>query len=310
MTTPRRALPPDDGPQGRRAGEGARRAAATPPTADAAGRRGGATPSSPPEDRSTGARRAAPPSSGHRTAWRVLGALGLALAVIVAVLYAITGGRPATTVPAPTSGSPSAATPSSSAEPTPDTHSDAASLSPSPAATDTASASASAEPSPSLSPGELDLLDTILVTPDGWEVYADEVVQDSRRLVRLKEPDTDVRVQAVSLTGITGALDAACTALVDEQRSGFTSVAASPVVDVATAEGASGASCAFTGTRTSDRVPVKTEFTLLRRDLDDHTLVFRDTIPTVVPADSQALVQLTTMECDAAEAFGAAVDDC
>ena len=59
-------------------------------------------------------------------------------------------------------------------------------------------ASLKIDPSPSPTPpGVLDLGDAVVTVPDGWEVYADELVQDARRLVRLRDPATDVRVHGV-----------------------------------------------------------------------------------------------------------------
>lgn len=282
MTPPRRALPPiGDGEPSRGAVPGARRA--TSPATPGGARRAVETPST--------------RQRHQRRGWLLVGALGVALAVSVAGLYAVVGpSRTASRTTDAASSGPSASpngSPSGSASPG-----------------DSVSAFPTPSPSPTLEPGQLDLLDTVLTVPDGWEVYADELVQDSRRLVRLREPDTDVRVQAVSLTSATGDLDQACRDLITQQSSAFGSVATSDVVAVPVAEGAAGVSCAFSGTRTSDGVPLKTEFTLLRRDSDAHTLVFRDSIPTAVPAASTVLEDLTTMECDAAELFGADVETC
>ena len=161
-----------------------------------------------------------------------------------------------------------------------------------------------------LSPAELDLGDVRLTVPDGWEVYADEVVQDDRRLVRLREPATDVRVQAVTLTTVGEDLTQACRDLVTDQQQAFTGVAESVVVDVPLTGGASGVSCAFTGTRTSDTVAAKVEFTIIRRDADAQSLVFRDTVPDSVAEGSPVLAQLADMECAATETFGVVVGTC
>ena len=98
--------------------------------------------------------------------------------------------------------------------------------------TPTPLASPSPTPSPSTAPAVLDLGDVVLVVPDGWELYADELVQDSRRLVRVREPLSDTRVQAVTLTTVGDDLAQACRDLVTDQQQAFTGVAESVVVDV------------------------------------------------------------------------------
>ena len=149
-----------------------------------------------------------------------------------------------------------------------------------------------------------------LTVPEGWEVYADEVVQDDRRLVRLREPVTDVRVQAVTLTTVGEDLAQACRDLVTDQQQAFTNVAESVVVDVPLTGPASGVSCAFTGTRASDGVAAKVEFTIILRDEDAQSLIFRDTVPDSVAETSPVLAQLAGMECAATETFGVVVGSC
>ena len=156
----------------------------------------------------------------------------------------------------------------------------------------------------------MDLNGATVVVQPGWQMYADEVVQGDRRLIRLREVATDTRIQAVILGTVGDDLDAACGELVADQRQAFTAVAESLAVTVPTGDGASGASCAFSGTRTSDGVANKVEFTLLRRNSDAMTLVFRDTIPAAVPDGSPVLAQLTDIECDAASTFGVVVTSC
>lgn len=274
MTTPRRAMSPEPGHALR---GGARRG--LPPTPD--------------------------PEREQRSAWLALAILAAVLVVAVIGLQLGLGQR--------TSASPSP-TPAVTATPTTSsaTPTTTPSTSPSPAPTGSPTSTSSppaASPSPT-PPRVLDLGDAVVTVPDGWEVYADELVQESRRLVRLRDPATDVRVQIVTLTTVTGELDQACRDLVADQRSAFTGVATSLVVDVPVGAGATAVSCAFTGTRVSDGVPNKTEFTLLRRDSDAQTLVFRDTIPLATGDDAPVLATLTGMECAAAESFGVVVQAC
>lgn len=287
MDTGRRALPPEGMPS-------------PPPTP-----RRGPLPDPPRSHPHPGrARRAVatpPEDEGARLAWMSLAALGVAMTVLIGGLYLILGPRSTgTTSPAPSPSSSRVEASTSSTE-----SSDGGS-------------SPSTEPSPSLDesppgpspPAELDLGDVRLTVPDGWEVYADEVVQDDRRLVRLREPATDVRVQAVTLTTVGEDLTQACRDLVTDQQQAFTGVAESVVVDVPLTGGASGVSCAFTGTRTSDTVAAKVEFTIIRRDADAQSLVFRDTVPDSVAEGSPVLAQLADMECAATETFGVVVGTC
>ncbi|MHA6525185.1 hypothetical protein [Tessaracoccus sp. G1721] len=241
------------------------------------------------------------PDTDTRRAWLAIGLLGIVMAVAIAALYLVVGGRGATTAPSSPSASTSA--PAESATP-------AATQDGSTSGTPTPLESPSPTPSAPASPLVLDLGDVTLVVPEGWELYADEVVQDGRRLVRVREPLSDTRVQAVTLTTVGADLAQACRDLVTDQQQAFTGVAESVVVDVPMTGAASGASCAFTGTRTEDGVAAKVEFTLIRREADSQTLIFRDTVPSAVPASAEVLAQLAVMECAAAETFGVVVTSC
>lgn len=286
MTTGRRALPPEEAPgpvtPARRMAD---RPPATPPTSGVP-------------------RRGAPVETGERDtlrAWMGLGVLALAMAVAVALLYLMVGPRDSLTA-TPLPSAPAVQSPQPSASPTAASGATTTDPSSAPTASDTPSAS----PSPEI----IDLGDAVLTVPSGWEVYADELVQDGRRLVRLRDPATDTRVQAVTLTSVDGDLTQACRDLVTDQQRAFTGVAESVVVDVPLTGAALGVSCAFTGTRTEDDVDAKVEFTLLRRDADSQTLIFRDTVPGAVADESPALAQLAAMECAAAETFGAVIGGC
>lgn len=297
MSEGRRFLPPSAGDDG--AGRPAQRVAAV---------------STPIPQPSPGARRAMPTPAtddGTRRAWTWLIALGVALSIAVAVMFLAFGGRdlttaPATTDPAPSPGASGSAYASGSTSAAPS----ASSAAPSPTASDAGSASPQPTSPPTPSPEVIDLGDATVTVPAGWEIYADELVQDERRLVRLRDPATDTRVQAVTLTSVEGELDQACRDLVTDQQEGFGGVAESVVIDVPLTGAAAAVSCAFTGTRTADGVAAKVEFTLIRRDSDSQSLLFRDTVATSLAPDSPALAQLTAMECAAARSFGVLIGSC
>lgn len=286
MTTGRRALPEENRPP----------VAATPP-------RRGIDDSAPPQAILRPRRGIAEPprDSDTRLAWLAIGVLGVAMAVVIAALYLVVGGREST--PEPSSPSASSAAPTQSTAPS-------ATAAGSASGTPTPPTSPSPTPSPTTAPTVLDLGDVVLVVPDGWELYADELVQDGRRLVRVREPLSDTRVQAVTLTTVGDDLAQACRDLVTDQQQAFTGVAESVVVDVPLTGAAAGVSCAFTGTRTEDGIAATVEFTLIRREADSQTLIFRDTVASVVPASSPVLAQLAAMECAAAETFGVVVAGC
>lgn len=252
-----------------------------------------------------------------RGAWLGIVSLAVVLAIVVGALYLILGPFPRTEPPVPPGGAASrSADPSpapSASLPATDVPQSPPSAAASPGTTTPAPPVPSASASPSVSAAAgvpLDLDGAVLTVLPGWRLYADEVVQDERRLVRLRELTTDTRIQAVVLTSVEEDLNDACLALVADQRQGYTGVAESLAVDVQTDPTGEAVSCNFTGTRTSDSVPNKVEFTLIRRDSDGSTLFFRDTIPSAVPDDSPALAQLTAIECAAADTFGVQVIAC
>ncbi|WP_143570850.1 hypothetical protein [Tessaracoccus sp. ZS01] len=268
-----------------------------------------------------------------RRAWFTVAILPLVIAAVVGVLWLVFGERGdggTTAVPAPVTQNSEQRTPSATpseepsvapneapqtpaeGEPSPTPAADTTTAAPAPAESPQLPTGPEEEPSPvSSTPGgvRLELNGTVLDMPPGWQLYADEVVQDERRLVRIRELATDVRIQAVSLTNVTGALDEACLELISDHRQLFTGVAEGLPVTVPLTGQGQGVSCNFTGTRASDGVPNRVEFTMLQLD-DGTTLVFRDTIPSTVPEDSPALSQLVTMECAAAESFGISVNQC
>lgn len=164
-----------------------------------------------------------------------------------------------------------------------------------------------AVPSPLEQPenARLALDDTSVTIPEGWELYADESVDESRRLVRLRDPDSDIRVQVVTLTAVGEDLSAACQALVDDQSTAYTNV--TPVlpspIGLNSTEG-TGVVCGFGGTRISDTDDNSVTFTLLQRTSDAHSLILRSTIPASVPTDSPGRAALFGLTCEASSGFG------
>lgn len=235
----------------------------------------------------------------------VLGA-GLSLAVVVTAIYLSTGSSDPvdSTVP-----SPPATTEAASPSPSPST-------SPSASPTNTLAPSASASPSPSPGAegsvlpslpvqGALEIDDAKITVPSGWELYADQMVDDSRRLVRLREPVSDIRAQFVTLTSIDDDLNAACQALVKDQSAAYEDVTPALVSPIGlNSTAGSGVTCGFTGTRTSDGVSNTVTFTIVQRSEDEHSLVLRSTIPSTIPADDAKRAALFGLNCEASTSFG------
>lgn len=230
------------------------------------------------------------PAPGRtRTAALLLGGLALLIAVVIAVAYLVLGGRPIPAAPSPTP-SPSAS-PSPSPSPTP-------SPSPSPTATGPVTTEL------------LQLNDATLSVYEGWSVQDDQQVQDERRLVRLREDATDARVQAVTLTSVAGSLDEACSALVADLTGSYADVKDTDPTAVAVAGDDQAVTCSFDGERTSDKVANTVTFTVIRRASDDHTLVFRATVPTALPASSSTGEELELMLCSSAASFDVEIEGC
>ena len=330
MTSPigRRGLPPEDEPPEAPAhaptpDDTAARRALAPEDTDSPARPSGIE-AEPPTgaERPTGAPRRGmvevePEEAPEaRRAWYIVAATTAALALLVGVLWFIFGLRDETpvAVPSPTTQAVSTA-PGSASAPVPPPDPGLPTVSPTATVTETGTddlpTGPEEEPSPVSSiPGgvRLELNGVVLDMPPGWQLYADETVQGDRRLVRIRELVTDVRIQAVALTNVTGSLDDACLDLVADHRQLYSAVAEGLPVNVPVSGDAVGVSCNFSGTRTSDGVANRVEFTLLQSG--GVTLVFRDTIPTAVSTDAPALTQLIAMECAAAESFGVVIDQC
>lgn len=347
MVQGRRGLPPEDDGEATVPG-GARRSAASPPSPldPASARRSAASPATPADPAPPVAARrsaASPPtpdepaaapraSEPERSAWVGPAALAVVLSLVIGILYLTLGRsgvaepRPSMTVgPSPVTSDAAPVTTATASAPGEDpgglptgddTATGATSQSP-PLAASSEAEPGSVTPPPSgtattAAPAgvPLDLGEATIVVHPGWQLYADEVVQDQRRLIRMRELTTDTRIQAVVLTTVAEELDQACLALMSDQAQGYTDVAESLAVTVQSGAGAEGVSCAFTGTRSSDGVPNKVEFTLVRRQADGLTLFFRDTIPAEVPEGSPVVAQLSAIECDAAATFAVTINAC
>lgn len=255
-------------------------------------------------------------ASVGRRRWIMIGAVTAGLVLLVGTLYVFLGGGGGTASPeqATAAGQPGTAagtaSPGTPVEPRVSPGVDETPPSPTGNPTGLQSPDPSSPASLPDASAVLDLGAAEVPVLPGWELYADEVVQDNRRLVRIKQSATDTRIQIVALSSVTGPLTDACTDLVNDHRASYSGVATSLAVSVPVASGAEGVACSFTGTRTSDEVPTRVDFTVVRRDSDAISLVFRDTIPQSVPADSPARAELVRIECAAADSFGVTISQC
>lgn len=152
--------------------------------------------------------------------------------------------------------------------------------------------------------------DTTIVMPTGWEIYADEKVQDDRRLVRMRDRLTKVRLQAVTLTSVKDTLPRACSALVEQQSGSFTLMALTPAFTIPVAPGGEGYSCGFTGVGSADDLAGQLSFTLIRRDSDGHTLVLRDFQPRARVGSPEVTAELGQITCSAADGFDVSLTRC
>lgn len=267
----RRGLPADDDPRGEAPQPSAARRAVAPEPDEESPTAAVAPPSGP-------ARRGIEPAAPRRPGW-LLPTLGVGVVVLAIGALIVTQFF-------------RSAPPTATGSPTPP------------------ASSAAASPTPSVTASPVALDDATISVPEGWELYADEQVQDDRRLVRIQESEADVRLQAVTLTSVTGELDTACEQLITEHEASYSNVATTPPFTVPVAPGGDGYSCGFRGVRASDSQPMTVTFTLLRRSTDDHTLVLRSTVPEGVTADSEAATQLEDITCQAATSFDVDLSRC
>lgn len=163
------------------------------------------------------------------------------------------------------------------------------------------------EPAPSggSTVGLIELNDARFTIPDGWTLYGDEVIEGDRRAVRLSNAATDARLQAVTLVPGTTALEASCTSLVDLQQTQFAEVSRQLVVPIGVDDSlGSGVRCGFSGIRSADGVPTTVTFTLVSRISDAHVLMLRSTTPDAAANNTDMMLQLASMSCEASASFG------
>lgn len=168
-----------------------------------------------------------------------------------------------------------------------------------------------AEPTGTAEAGDIQLNDARFTAPEGWLLAGDEQIENSRRVVRLSQQDTDSRLQAVTLEPSEQGLGAACTSLMDFQKAQFTNVENQLVTPIGVdATLGSAVRCGFDGTRSSDGVNNTVTFTLVQRTVDSHVLMLRTTVPEGA-SDAPAVVgQLNGMACGASSSFGVSLPLC
>lgn len=154
---------------------------------------------------------------------------------------------------------------------------------------------------------ELKLNDTAFNAPAGWSIYGDEVIETDRRVVRLTNTTTDLRLQVATLATTGGGdVAAVCESLSASQQSKFSDVTTTPTLGIGIdpAQGA-GVTCGFHGTRTGDSVPATVSFTVVVRVSDGHALTLRSMIPDALTgaAGEQARGELAAMNCSASRNF-------
>ncbi|MGV8845457.1 hypothetical protein [Tessaracoccus sp.] len=169
------------------------------------------------------------------------------------------------------------------------------------------------EPSPSAGAtvALVQLNDAQFSSPEGWTIYGDEMIEGARRTVRLSNPTTDARLQAVTLEGGSSTLADACVSLVNLQQAQFTAVTRQLVVPIGVdVTAGAGVRCGFTGKRNSDGVANTVTFTVVSRATDSHVLMLRTTLPVTVASDAVAPLQLNSMSCQASSSFGVSLPLC
>lgn len=149
--------------------------------------------------------------------------------------------------------------------------------------------------------------DTVVTVPAAWRLYADEITDGDRRLIRLREPGTDLTMQITTLTSVGEELGRVCEVLVKEQRDQFV-VHADTVPQPIAVTGGHATVCGFRGERGG--VEESVQFTIVQRDADAHTLVLRTIRPTQVDARSTAMSEAARLSCEAARNFEAPLPLC
>lgn len=233
------------------------------------------------EGNSLGPRRAAEesPDAPQQGSWRVAAIVGAALVAMIVLFYFLFGEAPgeerdraATSGPAPLTATETSPAPS---------------------------------PSPSYIGTQEIVGDASITLPENWTIYADEVTEGDRRLIRASADDTALRLQVATLTTVGTDVTAACLALVEDQSAQYdVDFQISPRYVSVSGEGAIGVTCGFVGTRTDQEESTSVLFTMVQREEDLHTLVLRTMHPTGTDASSLESRQLTSLTCEAATTFG------
>lgn len=175
------------------------------------------------------------------------------------------------------------------------------------------SGTASQDPAPSTGATAevVELNDAQFTISAGWTLTSDEMIEDTRRTVRLSNLQTDAQLQAVTLGPEATELSASCRSLVDLQETQFANVARQLVVPIGVSSASSdGVRCGFTGVRSSDNVATTVVFTLVSRVSDEHVLMLRSTVPDTTVGDPQTVRHLNAMSCEASSSFGVPLPLC
>lgn len=156
-------------------------------------------------------------------------------------------------------------------------------------------------------PGPLELNDTTITAPPGWNLYRDEIIEGDRRVIRLSHAATDIRLQVATLAAAGPDASATCEAVSASMQATFSDVTPTPTLPIGIdpAQG-TGVTCGFRGTRTADGVANTVSFTVVIRVSDGHILTLRSVIPDTAVESSGAEAargELAAMNCSASRNF-------
>lgn len=157
----------------------------------------------------------------------------------------------------------------------------------------------------SRAPARLEEVGDIKVNvPAGWELY-DEVIQENeRRLIRVRDPHNNVRVQLTTLTSLAEEPLTACQTLITEQAAEYgVDHYISPQMITLAASG-TGVTCGFKGTKQDQGDATQVSFTIVERPEDKHALIMRVMYPDSLALPNDALNQATLLSCQSAASFG------
>ena len=157
----------------------------------------------------------------------------------------------------------------------------------------------------------VELNDAQFTISPGWILSGDDMIEDSRRAVRLSNPTTDAQLQAVTLGPEATELSASCRSLVDLQQTQFADVTHQLVVPIGVSNASGdGVRCGFSGIRSSDNIAATVAFTLVTRVSDAHVLMLRSTVPDTATGDAETVRHLNAMSCEASSSFGVQLPLC